>query len=242
MTLDQFSMTCDGIMIQLMTYNIRGAKGMDNRRSVGRIAEVIRACGARIVCLQEVHRRLPYSRMVDQPAALARSLGMNVVFGRNLSIAIGGFGNVVLTDFEVARTQNHLLTSKGEQRGALEVGVLTPGGPLTVFCTHFGLDSEERAVQGRELAALVNAAAAPKLVCGDFNEECDAAGVRELIESAGLIDADESGQPTFDSARPTKRIDMILRDPSIAVTGVTVVETKASDHLPVVADVVLPGD
>lgn len=226
-------------MIRLMTYNIRGTKGMDNRRSARRIAEVVRESGAQIICLQEVHQRLPWSRMVDQPGVLARHLRINVAFQRNLSIGVGGFGNAVLTSFEIAHSRSHSITSKGEQRGVLEVRLITPDGPLTVFCTHFGLDRDERVVQAGELAELVNATESPKLVCGDFNEEACAAGVAKLIGSAGLIDADPHGPPTFDSEQPCKRIDMILCDPSIAVQRISVLESKASDHLPLVADLAL---
>ena len=219
-----------------MTYNIRGTKGMDNRRSAKRIADVIRESGAQIVCLQEMHQRLPYSRMVDQPKVLARSLGMNVTFGINLKIGIGNYGNAVLTNSEIVRTQNHALTSKGETRGALEVGLMTPDGPLTVFCTHFGLNSDERATQGKELAAWVDAVPKPVIVCGDFNEEPHAAGISQLMCSAGLIDAYADGPPTFEAGSPTQRIDFILHDPSVAVDSVSLIDTLASDHLPIVAN------
>lgn len=223
-------------MIRLMTYNIRGTKGMDDKRSAKRIAEVIRESGAQIVCLQEVHQRLPWSRLVDQPGALSRSLGMKVAFQRNLSIGIGGYGNAVLTTMKIVGSRSHSLTSKGEQRGALEVSLSTPDGLLTVFCTHFGLDKAERVIQARELAALVNAVTAPKLVCGDFNEEATDEGVAELIGSANLIDADSGGSPTFNSERPHHRIDMILHEPSISIHSVSLPNTQASDHLPIVAD------
>lgn len=226
-------------MIKLMTYNIRGTKGMDDQRSAKRIADVIRQSGAQIVCLQEVHQRMPQSMMVDQPGVLAHSLGMKVAFQKNLSIGIGGFGNAVLTTMEIVGTRSHSLTSKGEQRGAFEVSLSTPDGPLTVFCTHWGLDRDERLTQARELAAFVNAAPSPKLICGDFNERSEAAGVTELIALAGLIDAYPDGPPTFDADQPSERIDMILHDPSIAIDSISVIDTQASDHLPLVADLCL---
>jgi endonuclease/exonuclease/phosphatase family metal-dependent hydrolase len=221
-----------------MTYNIRGTKGMDNRRSARRIADVVRESQAQIVCLQEVHQRLPYSRMIDQPKVLARYLGMNVEFGVNLRIGIGNYGNALL-NIAVTRTENHGLTSKGEPRGALEVGLLTPDGPLTVFCTHFGLNDEERAKQGQELAEWVNAAPKPVVVCGDFNEESGAAGIAGLIASAGLIDAYAGGPPTFEAGHPTSRIDFVLHDPSVKVESISLIDTLASDHLPIVADLEL---
>jgi len=228
-------------MIRLMSYNIRGTKGMDNRRSARRIAEVIRESGAQIICLQEVHQRLPWSRLVDQPGALARYLGMKVAFQRNLSIGVGGYGNAVLTSFDIENSRSHSLASVGEQRGALEARIATPNGPLTVFCTHWGLDRTERVGQARELAETVNAVESPKLVCGDFNEQAEAAGVSELISKAGLVDADPLGPPTFDSDQPSHRIDMILCDSSIGIERVWVIDSKASDHLPLVADLSLPA-
>jgi len=229
-------------MIKLMTYNIRGAKGMDDRRSAPRIAEVIRESGAQIVCLQEVHKRLPWSGFVDQPRLLSRKLGMQLAFGENLSIGIGGYGNAVLTSFEIVEKRSHFLPSEGEQRGVLEVIVRTPDGLLTVFCTHFGLDKDERVKQAKELTALMNNARAPKLVCGDFNEEADAAGVSELIGSVGLIDADSGGAMTFSSVNPRHRIDMILCDPSIEIRSIGVIETQASDHFPLMAELEIQGE
>ena len=226
-------------MIRLMTYNIRGTKGMDNRRSAKRIADVIRTSGAQIICLQEVHQRLPYSRMVDQPKVLSRDLAMQIAFQSNLKIGIGNYGNAVLTSFEITRNISHSLTSKGEPRGALEVGIATPEGPLTVFCTHFGLDKDERATQGRELAAWINAAPKPVVVCGDFNEQSQARGISEVISSAGLIDAYAGGPPTFDSQNPTVRIDFVLHDPSVTVDSISLVDSLASDHLPILADLSL---
>lgn len=224
-----------------MTYNIRGTKGMDNQHSPERIAEVIRESGAQIVCLQEVHQRMAHSKFVDQPKVLSRSLGMKTAFGINLRIGIGNYGNAVLTTFDIVGSKNHSLTSKGEPRGTLEVSLMTPEGPLTVFCSHFGLDREERATQAQELAALVNAAPSPKIVCGDFNETSPAKGVSTLLELTDLIDAYAEGPPTFDAANPTDRIDFIFHDPSVVVDSIRLVDTQASDHLPIVADLSFGG-
>lgn len=226
-------------VIRLMTYNIRGGLGIDGRRSTRRIAEVVRESGAQVVCVQEVHQRLPWSRMIDQPGRLHKALGMTVLFQRNLSIGVGGYGSALVTSLEISQTTMHPLTSRREQRGAIEARLDTPDGPLTVFCTHLGLDSEERVGQARELAALLNACETPKLICGDFNEEADGAAVELLVESTGLVDAGVGGAPTFSSDNPVHRIDMIFCDPSIRVSNIRVLDTMASDHKPLVADLEL---
>lgn len=227
-------------MIRLMTYNIRGTIGMDNEHSAKRIADVIRESGAQIVCLQEVHSLRKRTGSVDQPAVLGNLLGMRVAFQLNYREGAGGLGNAVLTDLDLWQTRSHILTSTGEQRGVIEVSIRTPDGPLALFCTHFGLDSEERMVQAQELAAMVNAAESPKIACGDFNAEANHAAIVELIKSAGLIDADAGGPMTFDSEHPNKRIDLILHDPSIKIKATSVLTTMASDHLPLIADLELP--
>lgn len=226
-------------MIRLMTYNIRGTIGMDRQYSVDRIADVIRASGAHIVCLQEVHTLREVSGNVDQPRALGESLGMKVAFQRNYRSRPGGLGNAILTSLDPRLTASHILTSKGEQRGVLEVSIQAPSGLLTVFCTHFGLEQEERLVQARELAAMLNSTATPKLACGDFNADTSEQSVMDLIGSASLIDADAGGPPTFDSASPSKRIDMVLCDSSIRILSASVISTQASDHLPLVVDLEL---
>jgi endonuclease/exonuclease/phosphatase family metal-dependent hydrolase len=227
-------------MIRLMTYNIRGTIGMDNQHSAERIADVIRESGAQIVCLQEVHSLRKRTDHVDQPAVLGNLLGMHVAFQRNYREGAGGLGNAILTDLDLWQTRSHILTSTGEQRGIIEVSIRTPDGPLAVFCTHFGLDSKERMVQAGELAALVNAAQAPRIACGDFNGEAKEPAIAELITSGHLIDADAGGPLTFDSERPHARIDLILHDPSIRVLSTSVPSTMASDHLPLIADLELP--
>lgn len=223
-------------MIKLMTYNICGTLGMDNIRSIERIVDVIHSSGAQIVCLQEVDQCLTRSALVDQPAEFAQALGMSVAFQSNLKMDAGLYGIALLTSYEIMHELNHSLKSKDEPRGALEVGINTPEGKLTVFCTHFGLEPDEREIQAEELAALVNSTEGPKIVCGDFNEEAGDAGVTRLIEYASLMDADPNGSMTFDSINPTCRIDMILRSPDIKIDSVSVIESQASDHLPLVAD------
>jgi len=226
-------------MLKLMTYNIRGTLGMDNKHSIERIVDVIRSSGAQIVCLQEVDQCLARSALIDQPAEFARALGMNVAFQGNLKMDSGWYGIAVLTSFEITRESNHKLTSKDEPRGVLEVDIQTPEGKLTVFCTHFGLEPDEREIQAEELVALVNSTDDPKVVCGDFNEESDDTGVANLLESASLIDADPNGNLTFDSINPNCRIDMVLYSQDITVNSVSVIQSQASDHLPLIVDLCL---
>ena len=223
--------------MRVMTYNIRGGWGIDGGWSTERIAEVISAQSPDIVCLQEVHQRLPQSRFVDQPARLQKAFGVPVVFQANLRLGVGKYGLALVSRYPVNTTQNHLLPSVREQRGVLEVNLTTETGPLTVFCTHWGLNGAERQRQGARLAELVQAASGPVIVCGDFNERPDALGIRALLAATGLSDADASqNRLTYPADTPEARIDYVLYSPSLILQSVSPLQTLASDHLPLIAD------
>ncbi len=223
--------------MRVMTYNIRGGWGIDGQWSTERIAEVALAQSPDILCLQEVHQRLPQSRFVDQPARLQKALGLPVVFQANLRLGFGNYGLALVTRYPLNTTQNHLLPSVREQRGVLEVNLTTETGPLTVFCTHWGLNSAERQRQSARLAELVSAVSGPVLVCGDFNERPDALGIRALLSATGLQDADSAqNRLTYPADKPEARIDYVLYSPILTLRGVYPLETLASDHLPLIAD------
>lgn len=207
---------------------------MDGRKSLRRVAEVIRESGADIACLQEVEQRV----RSDQPRRLSQMLEMNAEFQAALCLKLYSFGNLILSRYPVMEAARHYLTSVREQRGVLEVRLDTDFGPLTVFCTHWGLNADERVAQARETAALVNACSSPRILCGDLNEGFDGAAVRTLIAEAGLVDLavqTESTGLTFPSDHPRARIDYLLATPMPQSVEVMVIDSQASDHRPVVA-------
>ena len=225
--------------MRVMTYNIRGCLGMDGVRSAERIAEVVLAEDADIVCLQEVHQRLPQSGFQDQPKQFEKHLGLPVTCQANLRIGVGGYGLAVAPRYPVGTVQNHLLPSVREQRGILEVRLDTPAGPVIIFCTHFGLSGEERVKQAASLAALVQSSSYPVIVCGDFNERSGAPAVHALLSQTGLSDADAARDRwTYPTNALEGRIDYLFYSP-LTCQSVSVVESQASDHLPVVGEFVV---
>lgn len=225
--------------MRIITYNTRGSLGMDGVRSTRRIAETLRPLSADIVCFQEIYERIP-PPLEDQPAKLGALLNRRFSFQRCLDFAFGGYGNGIASPV-LGEAFRHILPSGKEQRGALELRVRGVGGisSLTVLCTHWGLDAAERQLQAEAVANLVNAAPRPIIVCGDLNETADGPAIRQLLDRAGLIDAGAKGNiPTFTSNSPTVRIDYILHSPDLRVVTLEVLPSQASDHSPVVADLV----
>jgi endonuclease/exonuclease/phosphatase family metal-dependent hydrolase len=222
--------------MRLVTYNIRGGLGMDDRRDIGRIAAVIQQARADLVGLQEVHQRLPQSGMADQPRALARATGMSCLFGPALAIGLGKYGNAVLAAVPARRRAIHRLPGEGEPRAALEVELEMDGRPLTVICTHFGLSTAAREQQAAVLADVVRSARAPVALVGDLNAAPEAPEVKMLL-AAGLRHAAPPVEPTFPADEPRHRIDYVLIAPELVCTTCQVLASPASDHLPIVADI-----
>jgi len=225
--------------MRILTYNTRGSVGMDNVRSTPRIVQVVRQLTPDIVCFQEIHRRMIQSGREDQPALLADGLGRPFRFQSNLSIGMGKYGIGIAYRGELQSSQEIYLPSKTEPRGALKVCLRDVAGfpRLTVFCTHWGLDPEERSQQAIALAESVRAASGPVIVCGDFNEDAQGEGVRSLLDLTGLKDADAAlNRPTFIADDPTSRIDFVMHSADLVARNVEVIPTLASDHLPLLVD------
>ena len=107
--------------LSVMTYNIHHGEGTDGKVDIERIAAVIKQADPDLVALQEVDQKVKRSGQIDQPAELARLTGLHVVFGGNLPLEGGEYGNAVLSRFPIKRHENHSLprTDGGEQRGVL---------------------------------------------------------------------------------------------------------------------------
>lgn len=104
-----------------------------------------------------------------------------------------------------------------------------------------------RLVQARGLAQDLGAAARPLVVAGDLNAPDDSPVVRALLR-AGLRDAFASAGRgygyTYGHALRVGvsflRIDHVLVSPEIGVAGVIAGGAQASEHRPVIADLLLP--
>lgn len=230
--------------MRLLTWNIHGGVGLDGRRSLARLAEVIRESRADVACLQEVHQRLPQSGFEDQPRRLAGQVGMRAVFWPSFRMGVGGFGNAVLTRVPVEGVRFHRLPNPEERRrrwmwlewrGCLEVRLADAAGLLTVMVTHWSLDVRDRLEGAAALAGVLAGVDGPVLVAGDLNARPQSEEVRALIRGGGLNDAGEEAGPTFPVGAPAARIDYVLTR-GVDVRSAEVLPSEASDHLPLVVE------
>lgn len=214
-----FAFAAEPAGIRVLSYNIHHAEGVDRKLDLARIAQVILAVNPDIVALQEVDQNAKRSGTVDQPAELARLTGMNVVFGANIELQGGHYGNAVLSRFKIVRDQNHLLPNleNGEQRGVIEaeIATATTDSPILFLATHFDhrRDDQERIASADAINRLIaKRLQQPAVLAGDLN---DVSGSETLsrLQSRWKI-TNETPLATIPVGQPTRQIDFVLVRPA----------------------------
>ncbi|SEP70970.1 Metal-dependent hydrolase, endonuclease/exonuclease/phosphatase family [Faunimonas pinastri] len=227
--------------LRLMTWNIHAGIGPDGVRDLARIVALIRRHDPDIVALQEVDSR--HDAPGEEPAFafLKRSLGLHAVEARAITVPDGDYGHMLISRFPVCGMQVHDISiARREPRRAIEARVDTPQGPLTVVAVHLGLKLRERRQQAERLADMVRRAEGPVAMLGDFNEWQGLGAVRRLA-AAGL--PERTHHRTFPASRPMLKLDRIFARPAglLVSTRTDPAGRGASDHLPLIADIRLPG-
>jgi len=240
--------------LRVMTYNIRSGNG-----NLDSTAAAIRAQSADIVALQEVDVHwAERSGFVDQATALGEKLGMQARFANIYSLPgttaespRREFGVALLSRYPVVAFRNDSIARLSTQvqnptpapaSGLLDATLDVRGQRVRVFNTHldYRKDPAVRTQQVREMLGFIGGLETPTLVFGDLNAAPDAPELQPLL--ARLHDA-WSGSTTagftYPADAPHERIDYVLVSPHFTVRSVRVAETQASDHRPVVAELML---
>jgi vancomycin resistance protein VanJ len=233
-----------GTPLRVMTFNIEhGAEG------VARIAAVVRQERPDVLCLQEVNG---YQRLPDPLPELRRLLpGWHAV--RSEEVA-------TFSRLPILSERTHRMPARSG-RVILETVLQTPAGRLTVLNVHLStatagqslarrasslpvylrLTAAVRAAQVAELLRVAERASPPLVVAGDFNTPPRgliyrrmAARFQDAFAAAG------SGLGyTYPANGPVLRIDYLFAGEGIAVQQCAPRKTNASDHRPLVAEIVI---
>ncbi|WP_129666272.1 endonuclease/exonuclease/phosphatase family protein [Phytoactinopolyspora endophytica] len=240
--------------IRAMSFNIHHGVGVDDRLDLQRVADLIEDEDADVVGLQEVDRHhSERSDFVDQAGWLAKELNMHVVYGANIDrdpLNPGEprrqYGTAILSNSPIISWDNTYLPKyEGhEQRGLLRARVVVRGVPVQVYNTHLQHnDADERVEQAEAIKELIGTPDDSVVLLGDLNATPDAPEIKTLVDE--LVDAwEEAGVGdgyTYPVEDPNRRIDYVLSSDDVVARSAAVVTTDASDHLPVHADLLLPG-
>jgi endonuclease/exonuclease/phosphatase family metal-dependent hydrolase len=241
--------------LTVMTYNIHLGRDIAGVLDLDRIAAVIRSQNPDLAALQEVGRHWSAaSEFRDETTELARRLDMEAVFAANVDrepptsgAPRRQYGTAILSTRPPLDSRHVLLpraNPDSEQRGLLTLDVDVAGTRVRVHNVHLGVSADDRRLQVEALLAETDTPAGPpQALLGDLNARPNAPELGPLLERFG--DAwDVAGEGdgfTFPAAAPTARIDYVLVSPPLRVSAAHVPALEGSDHLPLVAELALPG-
>jgi endonuclease/exonuclease/phosphatase family metal-dependent hydrolase len=227
-----------GLPVKVMTYNIHSGFSSAGRLDPEAIAQVIQASGADLVALQEVSRVRLLDGEADLVVWLSRRLGMPILF-RGTEEPI--WGNAILSRYPVLESGWGDLPREGTLigRGYLWARIQVGGpAPLLLIATHLHHVETEGRVREAQVADLLTfwAGRSYSVLLGDLNAMPASLEMQRLAE-AGLIDSwgQAGGGPgfTWPARDPYQRIDWIWHTADLSAASAEVIDSLASDHLPV---------
>jgi endonuclease/exonuclease/phosphatase family metal-dependent hydrolase len=227
--------------ITVATYNVHRWTGLNGRSKPdpARACFVISELQADVVALQEVLRP---AQGEDPLENLADALNLHVTFAATRAHRRGLIGNAILSRWPMAGVSMlDLSYNRIEKRLAL-AAQLQGEIPLDIVATHLALAGRTRHRQVQSLLEHPRLAETPTLLMGDMNtwRRCKASRSLDDELTASRIDWPAS----FPAAGPVLALDRIYAR-GVDVLDVSVHDTRAarraSDHLPVVAEVQAAG-
>lgn len=230
--------------LRVLSYNIKHGRGMDNEVDLQRAATIINRLRPDLVALQEVDNRARRSGKVDQAAELGKMTDMHHAFGSFFDFEGGKYGMAILSRQPLREITNHRLPQGSEPRTSLVVTVRPlERGPEVVFANvHFYQTQQQRLDQANKLLEILKKETRPVIIAGDFNSQPDSS-VLKLFAEGWTITHKGKDRFTFPSDRPRVEIDYIVFRPvdAFEMGKIDVLdEAVASDHRPVILDLVLP--
>lgn len=257
------AVTSDPVTVKIATYNIAAGRGVDGFYNISRIANAIEKTGADIIGLQEVDvhwgDRSRKDHMIEK---LANRLNMEYYFAPiydldplNENEPRRQFGVAVLSKYPITAAVNREITRLSTQNpnpfprltpGFLEAEINVEDAELAFYVTHLDYRSDPtiREMQVEDMKEIMKKKTYSILV-GDLNATPNALELKPLQKTyTDVWMTSGSGQGyTYPTTSPDRRIDYILTSPRIKVNKATTLESTASDHLPVVANITLiPGN
>ncbi|WP_326766725.1 endonuclease/exonuclease/phosphatase family protein [Streptomyces sp. NBC_01591] len=252
------------VPLRVATYNIHAGAGTDNVFDLDRQAAELRSLDADVIGLQEVDVHWgTRSEWRDLAGELAERLDMQVSFAPVYSLdpqTPGAprreFGVAVLSRYRIVSAENHEITRLSTQvpnpvpapaPGFGEVVVRVKGLPVHVYVTHldYRADPSVRSAQVADTRRIMAEDQEPgtgrrpvrQILLGDLNA---APAAPELAPLWTELTDVEPGGPTYPAQDPVQRIDYVaVSKDSVRIRDAAVAETLASDHRPVVADLLL---
>ena len=211
----------------------------DSKLQIARAADFLRQERIDIAALCEVDSGCRRTRWVDQLDLLCEGTELSErtffptrVVGRRVNQ-----GNPACARYPLRYVRNHALPGRGEPRFLSEAEIDLGGLQVRLLVTHLALELPIRTPQIHHIAEIVSQRNVPTILAGDFNisEQAEL----DLLHESDVLDEAITGA-TFPAWRPTRYLDHLFLSGHFQLRRARIFdEFLFSDHLPLVADVVV---
>lgn len=215
-----------------MTYNVHNTRGLDGKRDLQRVVNVILWVAPDVVAIQEIDSMSlrNYNYLLGELAVRTR---MHASFAPALNLGIGSYGLGVLSREKPLRVERVRLPGKEERRVMLLVEFED-----YVFCsTHLSLTENDRMSSLDIIREYATKSTKPFFLAGDFNALPESDFITRLNADYDILN--DVTLHTFPASAPDRTLDFITSwKPTgtfVAVEESRVIDERvASDHRPVV--------
>ncbi|MBD8489143.1 endonuclease/exonuclease/phosphatase family protein [Echinicola sp. CAU 1574] len=230
--------------LNVMSYNVKYcAPYKSSEPNVDSIAKIINHVAADIVFLQEIDRNTTRSGHMDQLALLAEKTGLKHYFyGKAIAYQGGETGLGILSRYPMEDQKIHKLPRvelEGKYvsyRILMSASIKVGSKRLTIANTHMELTLENRELQVPAIDSILSQSNYPVILGGDLNATPDGPTMASFFQRHFKSSCEGNASCyTIPSREPNRKLDYILFKPqsSFKIKDHQVIQTEASDHLPI---------
>lgn len=218
--------------LEIMTYNVRNSKGMDNIMDCRRAAAVIRTQAPDVVAVQELDSMTRRSGGKYILGEIADYTGMNAEYFPAIEFDGGKYGIGILSKEKPLAVKGYPLPGREEERALL----VAEFEEYVFACTHLSLTEADRMASLETIGKIAKGCSKPFYLAGDLNDIPGSQFIKALQENFRILNKLES--KTFPAPDPDRTLDYIAvwkaTAPKMDVVSREVGnEPVASDHRPV---------
>ena len=229
------------LTIKVLSYNIHYGVGMDSKKDLSRIADVIKQVKPDLVGLQEISDS-------TMAAEIGELTNMKAVFGPSKE-TISGYGDAILSRHSFRFVGNQSIPSASSSRYEamcvdVDLSQVYGEGSIVRFVnTHFdwletigSKVARKGAVEVIEIAFFKDNHNLPSLLTGDLNATPNSEPLKLMQRKGWVYENFNKDLFTIPGINPKRQIDYVLTRPAKRwrIVSIEVInEPVASDHLPI---------
>lgn len=244
------------IRLRVASYNIQHGMGMDGRLDYLRTARVLEKINADVVAVQEVDSMTRRTGHTYALGEIADAMRYYASYAAAIDFDGGRYGIGILSRQRPLRIERRALPGREEARAI----IVAEFKDYVFAATHLSLTEEDRMASLAIITEMARASRKPFIIAGDMNAEPGSTFIGELEKDFHICSKNAKSWPADkpqacldyiaayksygDVKRPGADDEWANYRPYVGEPAVTlnaqVVNTQASDHRPIYADIVLP--